>query len=240
MASVRELAPELSVVVAYGHILSREVLDLPGRGSINVHASLLPELRGAAPISWAIVRGLEVTAVTVMRMVEGMDAGPILFQMVEPIGPYETASELTTRLSEIGAQALVETLTMLQLGEVVEREQDHALATYAPKVNRAPPGSTGPRTPSRSPTICAAWTRCRAREPPGGRAGQAFPAGAPTGTLRRLVSWRCSAGGSGGRTPGRVRGDAVALGEVQPTGRLRMPAADWIRGRSVVAGDRFE
>lgn len=241
VASVRELAPELSVVVAYGHILSREVLDLPGRGSINVHASLLPELRGAAPISWAIVRGLEVTAVTVMRMVEGMDAGPILFQMVEPIGPYETASELTTRLSEIGAQALVETLTMLQLGEVVEREQDHALATYAPKVNRATA-----RVDWAKDAVAVANHMRGMDEVPG---AWSLLEGEPVKLFRpepRPVP-------SGGSSPGVVLradpedgllvasgGDAVALGEVQPTGRLRMPAADWIRGRSVVAGDRFE
>ena len=110
------LGMDLSVVVAYGQILSREVLDVPALGSVNLHASLLPALRGAAPINWSIVRGDTVTGVTVMRMVEQMDAGPILFQTEEPIGPEETASDLRMRLSEVGAEALVEALVLLEGG----------------------------------------------------------------------------------------------------------------------------
>ena len=127
MSGIRALAPDLSVVVAYGHILRREVLDVPQLGSINVHASLLPELRGAAPINWAIVRGHEETGVTIMRMVEAMDAGPILHRIREPILSEETTSELTIRLSELGAEALVEALTLLAAGEVEEEEQEHTV-----------------------------------------------------------------------------------------------------------------
>ena len=94
MAEARALDADISVVVAYGHILLPEVLALPPRGSINVHASLLPELRGAAPVHWAILQGKKTTGVTVMRMVEKMDAGPIIFQTPEDIGPQETATEL--------------------------------------------------------------------------------------------------------------------------------------------------
>src|SRR5688500_7988793 len=111
IAQVRALEPEISVVIAYGQILRQEILDLPARGSINAHASLLPELRGAAPINWAIVRGYENTGVTVMRMVEKMDAGPILLQVEEPIGADETAPDLWGGLREISAEALIETLT---------------------------------------------------------------------------------------------------------------------------------
>jgi methionyl-tRNA formyltransferase len=241
MESVRELAPDLSVVVAYGHIISREVLDLPARGSINVHASLLPQLRGAAPINWAIVRGMELTGVTVMRMVEEMDAGPILFQLEEPVGLSETASELTARLSEIGAEALVETLAMLQLGASEECEQDHDLATFAPKIDRATArvdwAIDGPSVANHirgMDEVPGAWS---------------LLGGVPV----KLFKPEVRSGGSDGSSPGVVlRADpdagllvasgegTVTLGEVQPAGRRRMLASDWIRGRRVVEGDRFE
>ena len=102
---IAALGADLSVVVAYGQILSLEVLNVPPMGSVNLHASLLPALRGAAPIQWAIVGGDTVTGVTVMRMVEQLDAGPILFQTEEPITREETASDLRMRLSENGAEA---------------------------------------------------------------------------------------------------------------------------------------
>src|SRR5690606_83163 len=105
LAQLRALEPDISVVVAYGQILRREVLELPPLGSINVHASLLPELRGAAPINWAIIRGYRETGVTIMRMVERMDAGPILYQVRVPIAEDERAGDLWTRLSEVGAAA---------------------------------------------------------------------------------------------------------------------------------------
>jgi methionyl-tRNA formyltransferase len=98
---IRALEPDISVVVAYGHILGLDVLAVPSMGSINVHASLLPELRGAAPINWAIARGHETTGVTIMRMAKDMDAGAIIHQVEEPILSDETASELSIRLSEL-------------------------------------------------------------------------------------------------------------------------------------------
>ncbi|HET7321668.1 MAG TPA: methionyl-tRNA formyltransferase, partial [Longimicrobiaceae bacterium] len=136
LAELRALEPEISVVVAYGQILRQEVLDLPPNGSMNIHASLLPELRGAAPVHWAIIRGLETTGVTIMRMEKGLDSGPILFQVPEPIRASESASDLGARLAEIGAEALIETLAVLELGEMEEVPQDEARATYAPKVDR--------------------------------------------------------------------------------------------------------
>ena len=121
---IRKLRPDLSVVVAYGHILKREILNLPSLGSVNVHASLLPQLRGAAPVNWGIIRGHGQTGVTVMRMVEAMDAGPIIHQLSEPIFDDDSASELMSRLSELGALALREALGFLVHGNADEREQD--------------------------------------------------------------------------------------------------------------------
>jgi methionyl-tRNA formyltransferase len=103
---------------------------------VNVHASLLPALRGAAPVNWSIIRGHDRTGVTTMRMVEALDAGPILAQVVEPILPEETATDLAVRLSELGAELLIETLALLEIGDLEETPQDDAAATYAPRLTR--------------------------------------------------------------------------------------------------------
>src|SRR5919202_2853999 len=136
MRALRELEPDISVVVSYGHILTREVIELPRLGTVNVHASLLPKLRGASPIQAAIREGFIETGVTVMRMVPALDAGPIILQARTPIAEDETYGELHLRLSELGALALVEALTLLELGQAEEIPQDDALATYAPKIDR--------------------------------------------------------------------------------------------------------
>ncbi len=119
--SLRALDPDISVVVAYGHILPREVIDLPRLGTLNIHASLLPEWRGAAPIQAAIRACQTETGVTIMRMVSALDAGPILFQTPTPIVHDETYGELQLRLSELGALALIEALSLLDLGQIVEQ-----------------------------------------------------------------------------------------------------------------------
>ncbi len=227
-------------------------------GSINVHASLLPELRGAAPINWAIARGHSETGVTIMRMVESMDAGPVLWTVREPILPDETAAELTVRLAELGAEALVEALAVLSAGIVEEVEQDHSAATYAPKIDRrtahvdwARPSVEVARHIRAMDSTPGAWASLRGApvkvfapevldvtepEPapgPGGNGGPPPASGAqPPGTVLRadpdegvLVA---TADGS------------VLLREVQPPGRRRMTAADWIRGRGVEPGQRFE
>lgn len=243
LAELRALDPEISVVVAYGHILVREVLDLPERGSINVHASLLPALRGAAPVHWAIARGHDRTGVTVMRMVEAMDAGPILLQQEEPIGESETMSELAMRLSEVGAQTLIEALALMAVDAIEEREQDHERATYAPKVDRE--------------TARIDWSRPAVEVANLVRGMDAFPGawsereGRPVKLFRPTVL--AAAEVEDGPGPGDVvaadpdgglvvaAGEgAVAFGELQPSGKRRMEAADWLRGRTVAVGDRFE
>lgn len=238
---IAALGADLSVVVAYGQILALEVLEVPPMGSLNLHASLLPALRGAAPINWSIVRGDTVTGVTVMRMVEQMDAGPILFQVEEPIAPEETASDLRMRLSEIGAEALVEALVLLEAGLIEEREQDESQATYAPKVDR-----TVARVDWDHPSIVVdnfirgmdavpgAWSELegqpiklfRAAADPGvipeGRPGTIVEADRDTGLLVATAE------------------GAVLIREVQPPGKRRMDAGAWILGRGATAGQRFE
>jgi methionyl-tRNA formyltransferase len=128
--------PDLIVVAAYGRILPREMLDLPRLGCINVHASLLPKYRGAAPIQWAILRGETVTGVTIMRMNERMDEGDVLLQRSLEILPGETYGELQARLAELGATALVDALVELKGGRLVATPQDHRAATLAPMIKK--------------------------------------------------------------------------------------------------------
>lgn len=129
---LRSQAPDAMVVVGYGQIIPRSVIDIAPLGIINVHASLLPDLRGAAPIQWSIARGYKKTGVTTMRIDAGLDTGDILLQWETPIGPDETAVELSARLAEAGAGLLVETLAGLCARTVQPRSQDNSLATYAP------------------------------------------------------------------------------------------------------------
>jgi methionyl-tRNA formyltransferase len=129
---LRALAPELQVVVAYGQILPRAVIDLAPRGTINVHSSLLPRYRGAAPIHWAIVNGDTETGVTTMMIDEGLDTGPILLSRATPIGAEETTPELEARLARMGGELLVQTIDGIARGTVSPVPQDHAAATAAP------------------------------------------------------------------------------------------------------------
>ena len=134
MARVRSLEPDLLVVVAYGQIIPRAVLDTPRLGAVNVHASLLPRWRGAAPIARSILSGDRETGVAIMRMDEQLDHGPILAVRATPIGEHEDAAALTTRLAELGAELLVETLENFDGRRGTG--QDHAQATIAPKLTR--------------------------------------------------------------------------------------------------------
>ncbi len=128
---IRDMRPDLIVVVAYGKILPPAVLEIPRLGCVNVHVSLLPAYRGAAPIQWAIIRGETVTGVTTMFMDEGLDTGPILLQRVEPIYEDDTTESLGARLSEIGADLLVQTVEGLRSGALAPTPQDHDQATWA-------------------------------------------------------------------------------------------------------------
>lgn len=131
-----DLAPDLYVVVAFGQILPQSLLEIPARGAINVHASLLPRYRGAAPIQWAIINGDRETGVTTMMMDKGMDTGDMLLVKKTAIGPGETASDLHDRLSEMGARALIRTLEQLVHGTLSRTPQDHKKATHAPMLKK--------------------------------------------------------------------------------------------------------
>lgn len=133
---LKELKPDVIVVAAYGMILPKEILELPPLGCINVHASLLPDLRGAAPINWAIIRGYDKTGITTMLMGEGLDTGDILLKEETAIGENETAGELFDRLSVIGGELLIRTLEELKQGRIVPIPQDDSKSTYAPMLSK--------------------------------------------------------------------------------------------------------
>ena len=136
IAYLRNFSPDLFVVVAFGQILPREALSIPPHGSINVHASLLPRYRGAAPINWALINGEEMTGVTTMLLDEGMDTGPILMQRPLDIGPEDNASSLRDELARLGSELLIETIGQLKKGELKPVPQDHAKASYAPRLKK--------------------------------------------------------------------------------------------------------
>jgi methionyl-tRNA formyltransferase len=242
-AWLRECAPDLSVVVAYGQILPRAILDLPTGGSINLHASLLPELRGAAPIQWAIARGLNTTGVTVMRMAEQMDAGPILLQVAEPIGADETAAELTQRLSEVGAEILVEALALMEVDAIEEHAQDDSIATFAPRITRDYAHVDWNRDCvlvgchiRAFDDVPGAWTIHGAEElklyrpKPAPDVNHSADPGTVLDVERADAAHglliACATGG-------------VWVRELQAAGKRRMTTVEWLRGRRLAEGTRF-
>ena len=132
----KRLAPDAVVIIAYGQIIPQRLIEIPRLGWINLHASLLPEYRGAAPIAWAIVNGENTTGLTTMQIDAGMDTGPILMQREMAIGPEETAPELARRMSEAGAPLVAESLRKLDRREITPRAQDGSQASYAPLLNK--------------------------------------------------------------------------------------------------------
>ena len=238
VADVRALAPDISVVVAYGHILPTSVIDLPRLGTINIHASLLPKLRGAAPIQAAIREGHAETGVTIMRMVQALDAGPMLLQASTPIPDDETYGELQLRLAEMGALALIEALALIDIGEAAERPQDDAQATYAPKVDRA-------MTRVDWTMDAAAVSRIvRAYDPrPGAYAtsasGEVKLFGArPAGAAMPGEPGQVLAIDEDGMTIACGRG-ALRISTVHPAGKRRLTPREWASGRGVAVGERL-
>jgi methionyl-tRNA formyltransferase len=236
LAGLRRLEPDLGVVVAYGHILRREVLDLPARGMVNVHASLLPRFRGAAPIQHAILAGDRETGISIMRMEEGLDSGPVLHRVSTPIADGETAGSLTTRLAALGASALVEALSLLSAGAGAAQPQDPAAVTYAPKISRetarldwSRDAASLERQVRAFDPVPGAWTSLDGA-PVKLFGGMPAVGGGEPGTVLAASDRLVIAGGAG----------AIAVSEVQPAGRNRLSVEDWVRGRGIAAGSRFE
>jgi methionyl-tRNA formyltransferase len=240
LVQLRALEPELSVVISYGHILRPSVISLPTLGTINVHASLLPALRGAAPIQGAVRAGLAETGVTIMRMVQALDAGPILLQTRTPVARDETAGELEARLSELGALALVEALTLMSLGKLTETPQNDALATYAPKIEREmaridwsmSADEVGRHVRAYDPKP-GAFTSHRGAEV---KLFGAVANDAPTASAHAKGEV-LSIDGHGMKVS--CGSGTIIITSAQPAGRNRLDPAEWMRGRGVEVGERF-
>jgi methionyl-tRNA formyltransferase len=238
IARIAALEPDISVVVAYGHILSTQVIDLPRLGTINIHASLLPRLRGAAPIQAAIREGHTETGVTIMRMVKALDAGPIILQARTLIPDDETYGELQLRLAELGALAMVEALTLIGLEQAPESPQDDTLATYARKIDR----ETTRVDWTDDASIVARMIRAYDPRPGalahaesgdvklfGGRTADAAGVGVPGEILAVTAEGMLVACGTG----------AVQIANVHPAGKRRITPREWERGRGITVGERL-
>ncbi len=219
---VRELAPELIVVVAYGRLLPVEILDAPPLGCVNVHASLLPRLRGAAPINWAVANGDRESGVTIQYMAEEMDAGDIIIQKAMPIGDRETAGELHDRLMQIGAVLLLKSVDLIARASVTAVPQEHSKATYAPILTKDDAQIDCQRTAVQTDAFI------RGMNPwPGARIGELIIHRAePAQETFDAAPGEIMPGGflvCGG-------GSALRLIEVQAPGAKRMSYADYERG----------
>jgi methionyl-tRNA formyltransferase len=237
-ATLRDLAPEVQVVVAYGQILPRTVIGIPPLGTVNVHSSLLPKYRGAAPIQWAIVKGETETGVTTMLIDEGLDTGPALLSESTAIGPEEDAVELESRLARLGAGVLLKTLEGLAAGTLQPVPQDHAQATLAPMI-RKEDGRLD-------------WARTAAQLHDQIRGFQPWPGATTTHAGRDLKIARARVAPPGPGAPGTVLevgregllvasgdGTRLLLVDVQPESRRPMPAAAYAAGARLRPGDRL-
>ncbi len=233
---IRNLKPDVIVVAAYGKLLPEAVLNIPPMGCMNVHGSLLPKYRGAAPIQWSVLNGDAVAGVTTMRMAKGLDTGDILLQVETPVGAEETSGELFDRLKVLGAELLLETLDRLEQGTITPTPQEEAMATHAPMLTKD--------------MARLDWAR---------------PAQELHNWIRGLNPWPCAAGYLNGKRlrlfasrivpgqgePGTLENrdgelivycgeGALALGEVQPDNGKRMTGREYLRGHPLEPGSRFE
>jgi len=238
-ARLESIAPDAIVVVAYGRIIPPWMLALPRLGCINLHGSLLPKYRGAAPIQWAVAMGENVTGNTTMLLEEGLDTGPILLQQETPIAPEQTAIDLFEELSIQGAPLMVKTLASLADGSVLPTPQDHAQASLARILDRE-----DGRMDFAAHTATELWNRWRGFQP--------WPGAFSTLHEKKLIVTKLKPvsdveSGEPGRIlieegrffVGCAGNTTLELLEVQPEGRNRMTAADFLRGAAIPAGSRL-
>ena len=234
--------PDLIVVIAFGQKVARELVDLPPKGAINVHSSLLPKYRGAAPINWAIINGETKTGISVITLAETMDAGHILAQADTDIGPYETAGELHDRLAEMAGPLLLETINQIADGSAVYTEQNHAEATLAPKLKKShgvldfsEPAEVLARKirgfwpwPGASANYVSRKTDKSVRVAIAGAevVESANPANLPVGTLDENLNVICGE-------------NALKITRIKPAGSALMDFKDFTNGRQTQPGDMF-
>ena len=239
---LEQIAPDAILVVAYGRIIPKWMLELPRYGNLNLHASVLPKYRGAAPIQWAVANGEPETGATTMRLDEGLDTGEILLQRVMPIAPDQTSEDIFPLLAEMGASLMVETLNGLAAGTIAARKQDDARATHAPILTR-----DDGRMDFSKPAMML-YNRWRGFQPwPGAWTllnGKKF-------VVHRMMPLDAGSLTGGPDEPGSLRVDEgrmfvrcgegtwLELVEVQIEGKKRMLAADFLRGHRLTTGDRL-
>jgi methionyl-tRNA formyltransferase len=228
-----ELGADVAVVVAFGQILPKAVLDAPARGSINIHASILPKYRGAAPIQWSIIRGESETGITTFMMDPGMDTGDILVTRPTSIRGDETAGELSARLAPVGADVILDTLA--RLDSITPRPQDHAAATLAPRLKKTDGGID--------------WTRSAHEVVNLVRGCNAWPGAITSTPTGALTIWRARPAAGTPAAPGTLVSHAGTLAvsaadglvlpsEVQAENRRPMSWAEWLRGARLADGAR--
>lgn len=234
LSILKGLSPELVVVVAYGKILPKEILELPKYGCVNVHGSLLPRWRGAAPIQWSVISGDAEGGVTTMYMAEGLDAGDMILRRSTPIGLDETSDELYERLAVLGAQALSETVRLIAEGKAPREKQDDAASCYAPMLTKELAKIDFTKSAREVHNLV--------------RGMNSWPVAHTTLDGKLLKVYRTRVTECGG-APGELLGGksfavacgegAVELLEIQAEGGRRMTAADYLRGHPVAAGTRL-
>ena len=236
-ARLEEARPDAIVVVAYGRIIPQWMLELPRLGNINLHGSLLPKYRGAAPVQWAVANGDRVTGVTTMRLDEGLDTGEVLLAREVAIAPEETAVDVFRSLAAVGAELMVETLAGLAEGTLIGRKQDEAQATLAPILTREDGAIDFSRTARQI------YDRWRGFEP--------WPGAHTRLRGKKLIVHRMHVGAEDGIEAGVLRvardemavgcgsGSSVVFDEVQMEGKRRMSAAEFLRGFQIRSGERL-
>jgi len=250
-----ELKADLFVVVAFGFILPKRVLEIPKYGCVNVHFSLLPLLRGAAPVQWALIQGHENAGITIMQLDEGMDTGPMLARLIDPILPDDNTESVEARLADLGADMLVKVVGQIETGEAIPEAQDDSLATYAPKISTDDahidwsepaetifnkvrgltprPGAWGTLNEKRLKIWRVSYLRLGGGDdtsaPPGETANPSKSAPSSPGTIDL----------GGGRLFVCTGTGWLSLDEVQPEGKSRMSAPDFVRGYRPAPGDRI-
>ena len=232
MRVLREIAPDLIVVTAYGQILPKEILELPKYGCINIHASLLPKYRGAAPINWVLLNGEKETGVTSMQMSEGLDTGDMLIKKATPIGENETCEELYARLSAMGGEVLAETIDALENGSLSPEVQDDSLSCYSPMIRKEMSALDFSKTAAEVHNTIRGVTGFTMLE----------------GKRLKVFASRIAEGSFDSAENGSVvdtkrfavkcgDGRAVIFTEVQPEGKKRMKTEDFLRGRKLTEGE---
>ncbi len=235
---MKEANPELAIVVAYGKILPKEILELPKYGCINIHASLLPKLRGAGPIQWSVINGFEKTGVTSMQMDEGLDTGDMLISREIEIGENDTAGDMHDKLSVLGAEVLEETINALIAGKLNPEKQNHDEFTYAPMLSK----ELSPidwNAPARE-----VHNKIRGLSP--------WPSATAVLGGKKVKIHKSILAGDAGKSAGEVvengkrlvvscgDGKCIEIINLQAEGKKAMSAADFMRGNPVNIGDIFE